>query len=341
MSKRDLPSILSQAQRSFQSVVSGLVPVWIHALAAGRHTSTSGPVEISSADIQRIADSYQPEVHEAPAVVGHPATDDPAYGWISKAEARTDGLWLLAELLPEMADSVRRKLYKKVSVSLYPPDHPANPWPGGLALKHLGFLGAQPPAVKGLKPIALNEVSDVISIEFCEKESPHMDEEELKAKAQAIALAETQLAEEKAAMAAEKAELENRKKALRRQELDSMLQKYVAAGQVLPRQQPVLLALAETLDATTETITLSEGGEKAPMLKAFEGFLAELPAQIDLKEHTAPAAGVPPTQDFAAPAGYQVDQADAQLFRQVEEYRRAHPEVTIVEAIKAVKGATV
>ncbi|OIO04834.1 MAG: hypothetical protein AUJ49_02085, partial [Desulfovibrionaceae bacterium CG1_02_65_16] len=44
--------------------------------------------------------------------------------------------------------------FKKISASFYLPDSPANPAPGVFYLRHVGFLGAAAPAVKGLKPVA-------------------------------------------------------------------------------------------------------------------------------------------------------------------------------------------
>ncbi|WP_275100142.1 peptidase [Sedimenticola hydrogenitrophicus] len=61
--------------------------------------------------------------------------------------------------------------FKKVSASFYPPTHPANPVPGVYYLRHVGFLGAQPPAVKGLKAVEFADEADgIVTIEFGETE---------------------------------------------------------------------------------------------------------------------------------------------------------------------------
>ena len=46
---------------------------------------------------------------------------------------------------------VEKGRFKKISSSFYLPDSPNNPCPGNLYLRHVGFLGAMPPAVKGLR----------------------------------------------------------------------------------------------------------------------------------------------------------------------------------------------
>jgi len=102
--------------------------------------------------VQAIADAYSPELHEAPFVVGHPKADAPAYGWAKKLSV-IDG-HLVAEphqVNQEFAELVNTGAFKKVSLALYAPDDPNNPKPGGYYVRHIGFLGAQPPAIKGLK----------------------------------------------------------------------------------------------------------------------------------------------------------------------------------------------
>ncbi|STD22410.1 Uncharacterised protein [Enterobacter asburiae] len=67
---------------------------------------------------------------------------------------------LLAEpdqLDPQFAELVGNGRFKKVSASFYLPDSPNNPKPGTLYLRHVGFLGAQPPSIKGLKQVSFGE----------------------------------------------------------------------------------------------------------------------------------------------------------------------------------------
>ena len=123
----------------------------LHLLRAGQYQDHSGqPVTLSERDLEQIAASYSPDVHEAPIVIGHPQTDAPAWGWITSLSADRAGLHAeTGQLNPEFAEAVRAGQYKKISVALYGPTHPNNPaddW----YLRHVGFLGAQPPVVKGL-----------------------------------------------------------------------------------------------------------------------------------------------------------------------------------------------
>jgi hypothetical protein len=119
----------------------------------GRHTATNGKViEFTESQLKASADAYKPELHDAPFVVGHPKTDAPAYGW-TKSLAFDDGV-LAAE--PHLVDAQFQEMvnagrFNKISASFYEPDAPGNPVPGVYYLRHVGFLGAQAPSVRGLK----------------------------------------------------------------------------------------------------------------------------------------------------------------------------------------------
>ena len=128
----------------------------------GEHRPMQGAsIRFSEADLIETAAAYDPARHEAPLVIGHPATDDPAWGWV-KSLKFADGA-LIAEpdqVNPAFADQVKAGAYKKISASFWRPDAPGNPTPGKWALRHVGFLGAQPPAVKGLAPIQFQGSAD-------------------------------------------------------------------------------------------------------------------------------------------------------------------------------------
>lgn len=123
---------------------------------AGTHTSVDGRTLTFTPEILReLADGYDPALSEAPLVVGHPALDAPAYGWTKSL--RADGGVLYAEphqVEAQFAELVNTGRFKKLSASIYLPDSPGNPKPGRHYLRHVGFLGAAAPAVKGLRDAA-------------------------------------------------------------------------------------------------------------------------------------------------------------------------------------------
>lgn len=141
----------------------------LHIFRAGRHTPMRGEaLEFSEADLVAMAAAYDPAVLEAPLVVGHPAIDAPAYGWVGAL--RAEGGDLVAEprqVEPQFAELVQAGRFKRLSASFYAPGHARNPKPEAYYLKHVGFLGAAAPAVKGLKPIAFaGDDEGTITLEF-------------------------------------------------------------------------------------------------------------------------------------------------------------------------------
>lgn len=121
---------------------------------AGSHRAVDGKVYVfSEADVAAIAAAYDPALQCGPIVLGHPKTDDPAWGWVKGLTA--EGGTLFAELEkvdPAFSEGVEAGRYRYVSSAFYAPDDAASPKPGAWYLRHVGFLGAQPPAVKGLTP---------------------------------------------------------------------------------------------------------------------------------------------------------------------------------------------
>jgi len=121
---------------------------------AGKHTPMRGQtIEFSAADLMASARAYDPVNHPAPLVVGHPKLDDPAYGWVQGLDFADPIMEATpGQVDPAFADLVNAGRYKRISASFFRPDAPNNPVPGVWYLRHVGFLGATAPAVKGLKP---------------------------------------------------------------------------------------------------------------------------------------------------------------------------------------------
>lgn len=154
----------------------------MHVFRAGQQTTAAGAaIAFSEDDLVNCAKAYDPSVHEAPICVGHPKGDMPAYGWIKSVSA--SGGDLMAErhqVDPEFAEMARAGRFKKVSAAFYPPDSPNNPVPGVWYLRHVAFLGAQPPSVKGLRAVefADNEagVLHAAEIEFSDPAITNLSE---------------------------------------------------------------------------------------------------------------------------------------------------------------------
>ena len=154
----------------------------IEIFKAGRQTSNSGATTEFTADTLRAAAStYNAKIasggdsFKAPLVIGHPTDVAPAYGWIdSLAYDEASGTLLAtpSQVNEGLKTLVAAGAYKKVSASFYTPESPANPAKEGFFLRHLGFLGAMAPAVKGLQPVSFSDAADgVVSFGDAEDEA--------------------------------------------------------------------------------------------------------------------------------------------------------------------------
>jgi hypothetical protein len=136
---------------------------YVEIFKGGRQVDSSGKEHEGDAIIDAAVNSFNAAEHEPPAVIGHPRQNAPAYGWVQdlKSEVRNGSKFLLAkfrDVVPQFEEMVRTKRFKKRSAAFYPDGR----------LRHVGFLGAVPPAVKGLADIAFAD-DDLVEFEFDEK----------------------------------------------------------------------------------------------------------------------------------------------------------------------------
>ena len=121
---------------------------WIAIARTGTFQDSEGRDQtFNAADLDAIAANYNPARLEAPLVFGHPKDSAPAYGWVSAL--KRDGPKLFARLASvpgEVRDLVGKGRYRYVSMSLTPDRK---------SLRHVGLLGAVPPAIDGLGPVEL------------------------------------------------------------------------------------------------------------------------------------------------------------------------------------------
>lgn len=136
----------------------------IEIFKAGKRYDANGVLtEITPEMLQQTVAAYNPEFHEAPLVIGHPKSNNPAWGWVKALSLEGDVLKAEVDQLDaEFSEMVASGKFKKVSAAFYLPDSPNNPHKGVLSLRHVGFLGAMPPAVKGLKQVEFAEDDDFV-----------------------------------------------------------------------------------------------------------------------------------------------------------------------------------
>ena len=123
---------------------------WIEIFRAGNYGEKGNYTE---GDLDRIVANYDPAAHEAPACIGHPEANLPAYGWVQAL--KRDGNLLKAKFSdvdPAFEAMVVARRFPKRSAAFY-----LNADGRAEGLRHVGFLGAQPPEVKGLANIKFSD----------------------------------------------------------------------------------------------------------------------------------------------------------------------------------------
>jgi hypothetical protein len=133
---------------------------WIEVFQAGKHTDSAGNARTwSREDLDQIIANHNAE-QPAPLVIGHPKTDSPAWGWTESLKRVGGKLLAKFNQVPEqLVNAVREGRYRNRSVKLAHGD-------GGWKLIHVGLLGAAPPAVDGLAPIAFEAEPQGVTYQF-------------------------------------------------------------------------------------------------------------------------------------------------------------------------------
>jgi hypothetical protein len=120
---------------------------WIEVFKAGDHTDSVGrKVSFAEADLDQMVANHK--LGAAPAVLGHPKHDDPAYGWTEGLKREGESLFAkFKDIAPAFAKGVESGAYRNRSVSVI--KDKAHGW----RVRHVGWLGAAAPAINGLKPV--------------------------------------------------------------------------------------------------------------------------------------------------------------------------------------------
>ena len=140
--------------------------MWIPIFKGGRQEDSKGREHDGDALIEKAIKTFNVNEHEPPLVLGHPENNAPAYGWVRGLRRKVrDGVAMLEakvkQVAPEFKAWVNSGAFKKRSASFYQDGR----------LRHVGFLGAAPPAVKGLPDVSFSgSGEEVINFGIDERE---------------------------------------------------------------------------------------------------------------------------------------------------------------------------
>lgn len=129
-----------------------MTPKLFQIFRTGSFTAMKGQqITFSEGDLQKMAAVFDPQRQAAPLVLGHPENDQPEMGQAQKLLVKDGKLYALALVGAALETLVKARRYAKISAAFFEPFSANNPTPGAYYLKHVGFLGAMPPAVKGME----------------------------------------------------------------------------------------------------------------------------------------------------------------------------------------------
>lgn len=322
------------------------LPDGIEIFRAGTRTAENGrSYTITAADLAAAAAAYQPATHEAPLTVGHPEGNRPAYGWVESLQVDGDVLRVGGHRQVEaaFAEMVADGRFKKRSASFYHPDDSANPVPGTWYLRHVAYLGAQPPAVKGLKDIEFSQAAAAVAFsdpvsEPPQEQPPMKTPEQLQAELdaankKAADLEATAQAEKNRADKAEGlvANFGEQTKVQRHAANVAFCEGQVKAGKLLPKDQARAVAVLDTL-AAGEPVEFSEGGSKHQVstLEFVKGLIEGAGTKVNFGEHAPGNAG-----DDQVQPGSAKGKTEKEIHAAAVAYQRQH-KVDYAEAVSAV-----
>lgn len=298
----------------------------IEIFKAGKHQDANGQlVEITESDLNKMATHYAPKFHEAPIVIGHPETNAPAYGWVKGLKVQAGKLLAEVEATEELKTLMKNGHFKKVSASFYKPNNGINPTHKGFYLRHVGVLGAMPPAIKGMRDPVFNEQAAFFDFTFNEPQGETMDDTQAKLTEAQAKLAELEktnqaLTKANANLETEKnqlqATLDANLKAQTEKENADFAEGLIAQGKLTPAQKDQALALLNTEHNTAD---FSEGDFKG-RLKAF---LNGLHPVMDFNE-TATKEKAQGAEDESLNYAEGTNPASIEMDKKVRAYAKKH-----------------
>lgn len=266
---------------------------WIAIARTGTFQDSEGRDQtFNAADLDAIAANYDPARLEAPLVFGHPKDSAPAYGWVTGL--KRDGQKLFARLarVPgEVRELVGKGRYRYVSMSLTPDRK---------TLRHVGLLGAVPPAIDGLGPVELAGEPGIV-INFMAPEgkgdgdmpTPEELQQQIGALQQQLESLKAENAQLKSKLGesdkgkadAEKkaestaAEFAAYKQAVEVKDRETRVDALISAGKLEPAKREETLSFAAALAAVTVPVNFSAPDGKAEQVTAQEKFFRDLEAR--------------------------------------------------------------
>ena len=333
--------------------------------------------EITVGELADIASNYNSANHEAPVTKGHPLDNGPAHGWVGDVFVKGNSLYATLNQIDDgLLGEVRKGHYKKISASFYKPDAPTNPTPGQYSLRHVGFLGAAPPAVKGMRPAQFkdDQPDHYLTYEFNDNQNgdinmnddntkfmgqllgsllsafgrgqpskeaapQSVDNTDTPRPAAATSQESTDLAEREAELAKREAAIKEAEAKAARADSTNYVESLVKEGKMLPAHKETVISLLESINAK-DTVAFDDNGSTITKSKmdAVKIFLDTLPKQVEYSEvATSDKETATKPANYVVPQGYDVDPKQLAVHQAAVNYQEKNGGADKVDYITAVQ----
>ena len=283
---------------------------WCELFTVGTHTDKNGRQKTwTYKDLDEITANLKKNP-DVPLVIGHPTGTAPAWGWVEELQRVGGSLYgKFKQVQPEFKEWVRKGLYKTRSIAVDKNN----------VLKHIAFLGATAPAVKGMKSFCFNESEDDFYLYFSEEKEESED----------IAMneAEVQIQEKDAEIKHLKEELKKEKDAKKEHEFSEFCEEQIREGHILPAQKEMIKNLLQACEESAIQ-SFSEGENTKTPLQMFQEFVKSLPKnnltkELAKKEDADPAKSI---SEFSA------DEVKDGIIEIQQEYKNKGQEIDVAKA---------
>jgi hypothetical protein len=269
---------------------------------------------ITADDLAPLAE-FDCDANPVPLVIGHPKSDSPAKGVIKKFRVAGSSLFAtLGNIADDLVESVKSGELLNRSIAFFSPEHEANPTPGKLAPRHLGFLGGSAPGIPGMSPLknafafaagddedgddhftVIGDPAEALVFEAAPTPVRRIQEEPAGMTPEQIAAEEKRLKDERTTFEAQQREFAASRETARKAANKTIVDGLVANGKVLPADKPALELVFNALSDDELEFSADDKGTAAGKLAAILGKGPAVGPKLD-------AAGKPvsPTGDFNA-----------------------------------------
>lgn len=268
----------------------------IEVFRAGTHTDSKGREKtFTESDLDQMVVNAQ--TAPVPAVVGHPDSTAPAYGWGNLKRVGSQLYAKFSDVHPAFEAAVKAKSYPNRSVSV------AHEKAKGWVMQHVGWLGGVAPAIEGLKPVSFSSSAETLEFSSTtahqgtkpmttltqadiDKAVATARQEEQKKAAEDKVAADKLMKDNEAKFSAQGKEIAELRAERVKEKVSTTVNKLKAEGKLLPAHEAGMAEFMTSLESLPEKFEFSKGEGKVTKSPSefFSEFMAAMPELVKLNK---------------------------------------------------------